>query len=146
MPKITLKTVLILTAMGSVAATATAQVTKITEPVNVPTRAVDADFVVADINQDGSLDRDEFVSFAVIKSDAGNDKFRAIVTSGEFDKKFAVHDHDADGKITAAEMGHADKMADKAKDKMKDKSWSEKPDAEVEIEASDAETPEPETK
>ncbi len=124
MPKLTLKTLLILTVMGGGATIATAQVTKITEPVNVPTRAVDADFVVADVNQDGSLDRDEFVNFAVIKSDAGNDKYRAVVSSGEFDKKFAVHDHDADGKITAEEMGHvADKMRKTEGVKTKNKAY-----------------------
>ena len=106
MPKVTIKTVFLTVAIGgSIGSTAFAQTTKITEPVNVPTRVVDAGFVAADVNQDGSLDRDEFVNFAVIKSDAGDEKYRNIVSSGEFDKKFAVHDHDADGKITVDEMG-----------------------------------------
>jgi len=106
MPKLTMKTLLITAAIGAVSTPSMAQITKVTEPVNVPTRVIDADFVIADINEDGSLDRDEFVSFAVIKSDAGHDKYRAIVASGQFDKTFAVHDHNADGKITANEMGH----------------------------------------
>lgn len=105
MPKMTLKTLLIVTAIGGIAIPTIAQTTRITESVNVPTRVVDADFVVADINQDGGLDRDEFVSFVVIKSDAGNEDYRTIVTTGKFDEKFAVHDHDADGQITVDEMG-----------------------------------------
>ena len=105
MPKITLKTLFVVTAFGAMAIPAIAQRTIVTETVNVPTRSIDADFAVADINQDGALDRDEFVSFAVIKSDAGDEDFRAIVSMGKFDEKFAVHDHDADGHITVDEMG-----------------------------------------
>jgi len=58
MPKMTLKTILALSAIGAIAVPVAAQITTITEPVNVPTRSVDADFVVADINQDGNYPLD----------------------------------------------------------------------------------------
>jgi len=64
MPKFTLKTLLVTAAIGGITIPAIAQVTRITEPVNVPTRSIDADFVLADADEDGGLDRNEFVSFA----------------------------------------------------------------------------------
>ncbi|MEP1229144.1 MAG: hypothetical protein ABJG88_00565 [Litorimonas sp.] len=106
MPNMTIKTLFLTASIcGLTTSTALAQISELTESVNVPTRIVDADFVTADINQDGSLDRDEFVSFAVMKSEAGDEKYQDVVSSGLFNKKFAVHDHNADEKITADEMG-----------------------------------------
>ena len=42
-------------------------------------------FISADIDADGALDRDEFVSFVVMKSDEGDADYKSIKISGEYD-------------------------------------------------------------
>jgi len=64
---------------------------------------VDA-FASADIDADGALDRDEFVSFVVIKSDAGDLDYKAMKLSGEYDDHFNTKDYNADGLLTAEEL------------------------------------------
>ncbi len=61
-------------------------------------------FASADIDADGALDRDEFVSFVVMKSDEGDAEFKSIKISGEYDNHFNTKDYNADGLLTAQEL------------------------------------------
>jgi len=61
-------------------------------------------FTSADIDADGALDRDEFVSFVVMKSDEGEADYEAIKNSGEYDNHFNTKDYNADGLLTAEEL------------------------------------------
>jgi|GEM_PF-1889817 len=61
-------------------------------------------FTSADIDADGALDRDEFVSFVVMKSDEGEADYKAIKNSGEYDNHFNTKDYNADGLLTAEEL------------------------------------------
>ncbi len=74
------------------------------EPILEPElQAVDI-FTSADIDADGALDRDEFISFVVMKSDANDADYSAIKLSGAYDEHFNVKDHNADGLLTAEEL------------------------------------------
>ncbi len=74
---------------------------------------VATDFAAADLDQDGSLNADEFVTFAVMRAEAGDETFKDIVMGGEYDATFTAHDADASGGIEAAELAaHADDMSD----------------------------------
>ncbi|WP_026942313.1 CREC-EF hand family protein [Hellea balneolensis] len=73
-------------------------------PVVEPdTKAVDI-FASADIDADGALDRDEFVSFVVMKSEDGKAEYSAIKLSGAYDDHFNVKDYNADGLLTEEEL------------------------------------------
>lgn len=61
-------------------------------------------FTSADIDADGVLDRDEFVSFVVMKSDEGEADYKAIKISGEYDNHFNTKDYNADGLLTVEEL------------------------------------------
>ena len=61
-------------------------------------------FTAADIDADGALDREEFISFVVMKSDEGNADYKSIKLSGEYDNHFNTKDFNADGLLTAEEM------------------------------------------
>jgi len=68
-----------------------------------------ADFASADLDQDGALNSDEFVTFAVMRAEGGDEAFKDIVLSGEYDTKFTAHDKDASGGLDAEELGHTEK-------------------------------------
>lgn len=61
-------------------------------------------FTSADIDADGALDRDEFISFVVMKSDAGDADYSSIKLSGEYDNHFNTKDYNADGLLTKEEL------------------------------------------
>lgn len=67
------------------------------------TQIVDS-FTSADIDADGALSRDEFVSFVVMKSDEGDAEYKGIKISGEYDNHFNTKDYNADGLLTAEEL------------------------------------------
>lgn len=61
-------------------------------------------FASADVDADDALDRDEFVSFVVMQSDAGYADYSAIKLSGAYDDHFNMKDYNADGLLTAEEL------------------------------------------
>lgn len=65
---------------------------------------ITTDFASADLDQDGSLNADEFVTFAVMRAEGGDEVFKDIVMGGEYDATFAAHDADASGGIEASEL------------------------------------------
>lgn len=70
---------------------------------------VATDFASADLDQDGSLNADEFVTFAVMRAEDGDETFKDVVMGGEYDATFAAHDADASGGIEAGELAvHSD--------------------------------------
>ena len=73
-------------------------------PDMVPDAQVVDTFTSADVDADGALDRDEFVSFVVMKSDAGDADYSSIKLSGEYDNHFNTKDYNADGLLTAEEL------------------------------------------
>lgn len=65
--------------------------------------AGDAAFTAADVNTDGSLDRDEFLVFVSVKADNGDTAFATVRDTGDYDTAFAQMDVDANGKISYTE-------------------------------------------
>ena len=61
-------------------------------------------FASADIDASGALNRDEFISFVVMKSDTGDTEYKAIKISGEYDNHFNTKDYNADGLLTSEEL------------------------------------------
>lgn len=61
-------------------------------------------FMDTDINKDGSLDREEFVAFAATKAQKGDEHYRALIVSGEYDAQFNTLDYNADGVLSLEEM------------------------------------------
>lgn len=72
---------------------------------------VAANFIAADLDQDGSLNADEFVSFAVMRAEAGDETFKDVVIGGEYDETFTAHDADASGGIEMSELSVQEKVA-----------------------------------
>jgi len=66
--------------------------------------AVASDFASADLDQDGGLNADEFVTFAVMRAKGGDEAFKDIVMGGEYGTIFQAHDADASGSIEANEL------------------------------------------
>jgi Ca2+-binding EF-hand superfamily protein len=73
-------------------------------PEMMPDNQIVDSFTSADIDADGALDRDEFVSFVVMKSDEGDTEYKSIKISGEYDNHFNTKDYNADGLLTAEEL------------------------------------------
>lgn len=69
---------------------------------------VATDFASADLDQDGSLNADEFVTFAVMRAEDGDETFKDIVMGGEYDATFTAHDADASGGIELTELSAHD--------------------------------------
>ena len=65
--------------------------------------AGDAAFTAADVNTDGSLDRDEFLVFVSVKADEGDATFATIRDTGDYATAFITMDADADGKLSHGE-------------------------------------------
>jgi len=94
-----------LTALG-LAFVASAQITDgqdtdMTEPAPA---VQDTAFLSADINANGVLDREEFVSYAVMKADEGEADYTATRESGTYDDAFDLHDANADGALSPEEL------------------------------------------
>ncbi len=65
-------------------------------------------FMDTDINKDGSLDREEFVAFAATKAQKGDEHYRALVVSGDYDNQFNTLDYNADGVLSLEEIKRPD--------------------------------------
>lgn len=74
-----------------------------TDTIIVATAA--ENFESADIDQSGTLDQDEFVSFAVMRAKAGDEAYKGTIMSGEYDVTFTSTDTNADGAISLEEAG-----------------------------------------
>lgn len=96
--KLTIATTALILAAGSVAFAQDD-----TPEMKPETQKVDI-FTSADIDADGALDRDEFISFVVMKSDTGDVDYKAVKISGEYDNHFNTKDYNADGLLTAEEL------------------------------------------
>lgn len=79
-------------------------------PKTDTTETLITDFTAADLDQDGSLNADEFVSFAVMRAEDGDEGFRDVVLAGEYSGKFAAYDADASGGVDVTELGASEKM------------------------------------
>lgn len=78
-----------------------------------PPETVMTNFASADLDQDGSLNADEFVTFAVMRAEAGDETFKDVVMGGEYKATFAAHDSDASGGVDVIELGvHSDMKPD----------------------------------
>ena len=81
--------------------------------LDIAPNIVASDFTSADLDQDGSLNADEFVTFAVMRAEDGDEAFTDIVMGGEYDATFAAHDTDASGGIEPSELGvHGEETAE----------------------------------
>lgn len=96
-----------LTALG-LAFTASAQVTdpQDTDMMDPTPTVQDTAFLSADINANGELDREEFVSYAVMKADEGEKDYTEVRESGSYDDAFDIHDTNADGALSPEEVGN----------------------------------------
>jgi len=101
MPKLTKISIAITGLMLAISPAAYAQ--DDTPDVTSEVQVVDS-FTSADIDADGALDRDEFVSYVVMKSDEGDADYQSIKISGEYDNHFNTKDYNADGLLTAEEL------------------------------------------
>ncbi|MEM7730317.1 MAG: hypothetical protein AAF311_13795 [Pseudomonadota bacterium] len=76
----------------------------------------------ADLDLDGTLDPDEFVSYSVAMAQAGDDAAGALVTAGDYDAHFRKLDTDEDGRLTEVELKAEASADDDADDK--DDGWT----------------------
>ncbi|NNC36313.1 MAG: EF-hand domain-containing protein [Acidimicrobiales bacterium] len=79
-------------------------------------------FTAADINADGSIDKDEFLVFVSVNADNGDVENTKVRDTGDYDKAFAKLDTNADGKLSRAEAA-PEVMEDNPV--MKDPKWEE---------------------
>ena len=63
-----------------------------------------ADFVLADLDQDGQLNLDEFTTFAVMRSEDGDESFKDVVIGGEYRLAFSRYDADVSGGLELSEL------------------------------------------
>ena len=105
MPKLTKRSITTATFMLAISASMSpgAFAQDDTPEMSPETQSIDS-FTAADIDADGALSRDEFVSFVVMKSDEGDAKYKSIKISGEYDNHFNTKDYNADGQLTAEEL------------------------------------------
>ena len=96
-------TILSAALVAAFAAPAFAQTVEV-EPVPEMLGAIDTHFTSADIDQDGALSADEFVTYAVMKAEDGDEAMRTLVVSGDYDRAFADHDTDASATLTPNEL------------------------------------------
>jgi len=61
-------------------------------------------FTAADLDQDGSLNADEFITFAITRAEHGDEAFKDVVMGGEYDATFKAHDADASGGVEVSEL------------------------------------------
>jgi len=100
---------LFLTLMGTAlfAAPACAQDTTVIEPETM-IATVETDYTSSDLDQDGLLSKDEFVTFAVMRSEAGDSDYTELVSEGAYDVHFAAKDANADAALDRTEVGAED--------------------------------------
>lgn len=101
MPKLTKLTAATATLMLAICPAAFAQDAA---PEMTPEAQAVSTFTSADVDADGALDRDEFISFVVMESDAGDLDYKAIKISGDYDNHFNTKDYNADGLLTEEEL------------------------------------------
>lgn len=68
-------------------------------------RTIEADFSASDLDQNGALNSDEFVTFSVMRAESGEDGYKDLVLGGEYGAKFNMEDADASGGLTLNEVG-----------------------------------------
>lgn len=89
-------------------------------PMIEPTPTTEAlHFASSDLDQDGVLNADEFVTFAVMQAESGNKDFQDVVVSGEYKPKFTAHDTDASGGLSPEELGQVASSKPMLSDDMK---------------------------
>ena len=104
MPKmIFIRPLLTLALIGSSATVACAA-----NPDSVPQGA----FESADVDQNGILNRGEFVAYVAAKASEGDDVYAALVATGDYDLAFAERDLNADGALDKGELGEGDNRWD----------------------------------
>lgn len=118
------KTLTTLTLAALFAAPAFAQDVNEAPMVDETTHVVATHFASSDLDQDGSLNADEFVTFAVMQAEAGDEGFTDLVLSGEYQDKFNAHDTDVSGGISADELG----IKDMSIEAMNDEKTTDMPD------------------
>ncbi len=74
-------------------------------------------FRSADTDADQTLNREEFVSFALMKASAGDSYFSMIREKGAYESAFNTHDGNADGQLSETEL-NSKSDSHKATDKM----------------------------
>lgn len=124
MPKLTKLSISTAALMLALIPTAFAQDN--TPDVTAKVQTVDP-FTSADIDADGALDRNEFVSFVVIKSDEGAADYSSIKLSGKYDDHFDSKDYNADGLLTAEELKVSAEASDKSKQEGESESMIDEP-------------------
>ena len=78
-----------------------------TKPAKAEPLTAQEQFIAVDLDQTGNLDQDEYVSYVVMRADAGDAAHKAVVLSGEYDTDFAAKDADANGTLSESELGLA---------------------------------------
>lgn len=111
--------------------------------------AAAAHFASSDLDQDGALNADEFVTFAVMQAETGDQDFRDLVVSGEYKAKFTAHDTDASGTLSPEELGQKGAHHDTRSDDMhsddmtsEDMTSEDLPSEDLDPDEDDMETPE----
>ena len=99
-----LKTLTILTTVAFLTVPAVAQDAGSDTIFKAANDTVASDFTSADLDQNGSLNADEFVTFAVMRAEDGEESFKDIVIGGEYTVAFTAHDKDASGSLEPAEL------------------------------------------
>ena len=124
MPKLTKLTIAATAIMLAISPAAFAQDNS--PDLTPETQIVDI-FASADIDASGALDRDEFISFVVMKSDTGDTEYKAIKISGEYDNHFNTKDYNADGLLTTEELTPPVKAPSKHMEKPEGEARTDKP-------------------
>ena len=97
----TLTTVAIAAFLATPAVAQEAGSSTVYEPVPEP---MAADFSSADLDQDAFLNADEFVTFAVMRAEDGEETYKDIVLGGEYNTAFVSYDSDASGGLEMGEL------------------------------------------
>ncbi|WP_371396042.1 hypothetical protein [Fretibacter rubidus] len=105
MPKMTfIRPLLILALTGgsaTVACAANPDMAASDEPVKTA-------FESADVDQNGMLNRGEFIAYVEAKAAEGDEAHAALVATGDYDLAFAERDLNADGALNKGELGEVD--------------------------------------
>ena len=102
-----IKTLTTITVAVLFTASAMAQDAETSPIIEAVTTLATGDFRSSDLDQDGSLNADEFVSFAVMRAEAGDEALKDVVISGEYLARFVAQDADASGSIELSEIADA---------------------------------------
>lgn len=99
---LTLKTILPLTAIFVIGGGASAYAGN---PADKPTDPAPTAFEAADVDQNGCLNRGEFMAYAEAKAGEGDPVYADLVASADYDLAFAERDLNADGMVDRGELG-----------------------------------------